>query len=92
MPRFDYHDLEIVQRITAIETILEIVKTDVADHRTESEKRSDELKELIEKLGDQLASDKFKWSSIFSVDAAKLVAYVILSLSGVTAAASALLQ
>ena len=87
---FTAHDLEIAQRLTSVETRLTEVHSDLVEHRSESQKRADELRDQITALSSTLDSKNFDWSKIVNQDNIKLIGFIILSLAGVASAAGLL--
>lgn len=85
------HDIELVQRLTAVETTLQAVAQDVANHRSVSEKRSDELRDMLRALGTKVEAGQWRWPALLNRDVLKIVAYIVLSTAGLTAAAKAVL-
>lgn len=88
---FTGHDLEIAQRLTAVEVTLREVAQDVSQHRATSERRSEELAAMVLALGGKIDAGQWRWSTLLNRDVLKVVAYVVLSGAGLTAAAKAVM-
>lgn len=77
-----------IERLVRVETGLTEVRTDLTDHRTESQRKHEELLQQIVLIGAKIDASKFPWSRVLSPDTFKLCAYVVLSLAGLSAAAT----
>jgi uncharacterized protein YfkK (UPF0435 family) len=86
---FTSYDLEVAQRLTALETTLQTVAVDVVEHRKVSEERSKDLTILLSGISDKIigleskiSDSKFQWATIFNQQNIKIVSAVILALAG----------
>lgn len=78
-------DLEVAERLSAVETRLESVQVSMSDHRKESGDRLEELHDLILELGDKFEASKFNWSSLISRENIKICVYLLASITGTSA-------
>jgi hypothetical protein len=74
------------RRLARVEVTVEYVQKGLDEHKKTSEKRSDELKDMITKLGGKLDERQFKWSSLFTPQTTKALLYVVVSLAGAAGA------
>lgn len=82
-------------RLVRAEVTLEVLEERIDDvqlelraHRTDSARRQDELRSMIESLGVKLDASKFSWRSLLNKDTAKVAIAIASGLIGGGGAAS----